>query len=171
MIGNAIFLKVFWQLKVTEPVMCFRVNQVYMFLSQSNIFISSPRWIFIFSQVGFVVSTVGFLISPMKTLLLSLTPEKFWQFCIFPVESSSPYRGTETGCVILSLEQNRFVSSTKSTISKALVELLRSFTKIRKGPSIEIWGTLHLTILISVLKWSCKINCFLSGCLLNWETR
>ena len=55
--------------------MSFRVNQVYMFLSQNNIFISSPRWIFICSLVGFVVSPVAFLISPLENLLLDLTLE------------------------------------------------------------------------------------------------
>ena len=72
--------------------MCYRVNQVYMFLSQSNIFSSSPRWILISSSMGFVVS-------PVENLLLGLTPEKFRKFGILPGESSSPYRRTETGCI------------------------------------------------------------------------
>ena len=39
----------------------------------------------------------------------------------------------------------------KSTGSRPFIELLRSFTKIRKskGPSREPWGTPHLTIFIS----------------------
>ena len=73
LIANAIFLKIFWHLKVTQPFMRFRVNQVYMLLSQSNKFISSPRWIFIFSLVAFLISLV-------KNLLLGLNPEKFWKF-------------------------------------------------------------------------------------------
>ena len=89
----ATFLKIFWHLKVTQPFICFRVNQVYVvLLSQSNIFISSPRWIFISSPVGFLISLV-------ENLLLRLTPEKFWKFGIFPSESSCPYRGSETGCL------------------------------------------------------------------------
>ena len=75
---------IFLTLKAYSAIMCFRVNQAYMFLSQSNIFISSPRWIFIYSPVGFVVSPVGFLISPLENLLLDLTLEKFWKFGIFP---------------------------------------------------------------------------------------
>ena len=65
--------------------------------------------------------------------------------------------------LILLSEQNRFVLSAKNTRSRTLVELLRSLTKIRKskGPSIQTWGTPHLTSFISVLKWSYEINCFL----------
>ena len=80
--------------------MCFWVNQVYMVFSQSNIFINSPRWIFISSPVGFFVSLGGFLISPVENLLLGLTPGKFWKFGIFPGESRSPHQSTETGCLI-----------------------------------------------------------------------
>ena len=45
-----------------------------------------------------------------------------------------------------------FVLGAKSIGSRTLVELLRSFTKIRKNqdPSIECWGTPHLTVSISV---------------------
>ena len=100
LIANTIFVKTFWHLKVTQQFMCFRVNQVYMFLSQSSIFISSPRWIFISSPMGFFVSPVVFLISSVENLLLDLTPEKCWKFGTFPGQSSSPYRGTETGCLI-----------------------------------------------------------------------
>ena len=110
---NAIFLKSFWHLKVTQPFTCFSVNQVYMFLRQSNIFISSPHWIFISSLVGFVVSLVGFVISRVENLLLGLTPEKFWKFGIFPGESSSPYRGTETGCIQLLRSNSREHSTSK----------------------------------------------------------
>ena len=94
MTDNAIFFdkicKIFWHLKVTQPFMCFRENQVCMLLTQSNIFISSPRWIFISSPVGFVVSPVGFLISLGENLLLGLTPEKFWTFGIFPLSQAVP---------------------------------------------------------------------------------
>ena len=110
---NAIFLKSFWHLKVTQPFTCFSVNQVYMFLRQSNIFISSPRWIFISSLVGFVVSLVGFVISRVENLLLGLIPEKFWKFGIFPDESSSPYGGTETGCIQLLRSNSREHSTSK----------------------------------------------------------
>ena len=61
-----------------------------MFLSQSNIFISSPRRNFISSPVGYVFSPLGFIISPVENVLLGLTPGKFWKFGIFPGESSSP---------------------------------------------------------------------------------
>ena len=97
--ANAIFVKICRHLNVTQPFTCFRVNQVYMFLNQSSIFISSPLWIFISSLVGFIVSTVGFLIFPLENVLLGLTPEKFWKFGIFPGESSSPSWGIETGCL------------------------------------------------------------------------
>ena len=91
MIPNAIFLKHCWHLKVTQSFMRFRVNQAYMFLSQSNILISSLPWIFISSPVGF-------LTSPVENLLLGLTPQKFWKFGIFPSELWSPYPSTETRC-------------------------------------------------------------------------
>ena len=116
MIANAIFLKIFWHLKVTQPFMCFRVNQVNMFLSQSNIFISSPRWIFISFPVGFVVSPVGFFISLVENLVIGLTPEKFWKFVIFPGESSSPYQGTETGCL------QKTLNKCKCTLGKYFLE-------------------------------------------------
>ena len=72
--------------------MCIRVSQVYMFLSQSNIFISSPRWIFISSPVGFVVSPLDFLISPVENSLLGLTPGKVLKTWHFPrwVKQSLP---------------------------------------------------------------------------------
>ena len=79
--------------------MCFWVDQVFIFLSQSNIFINSPRWIFGSSPVGFVVSPVDFLISPVENLLLGLTPEKFGKLDIFPAESRSAHRDTKTGCI------------------------------------------------------------------------
>ena len=47
-----------------------------------------------------LLSAVGFLISPVRNLLLGLTPENFKKFEIFPIESSSsPHRGTKTGCL------------------------------------------------------------------------
>ena len=87
-----IFLQILWHWKVTQPFLCFWVNQVHMFLVSVIYFISSPRWIFIWSPVGL-------LISPMENLLLGFTPEDFWKFDIFPRESSSPHWGTETGCI------------------------------------------------------------------------
>ena len=117
MIANAIFLEIFWNLKVTQPCMCFRVNQVYMLLSQSNIFISSLRWIFISSPVGFVVSPVGILISPAENLLLGLTPEKFLKFGIFHGESSIPYRGTKTGCITILMRSVFYVNSFTPSIT------------------------------------------------------
>ena len=78
---NAIFLKSFWHLKVTQRFTCFSVNQVYIFLRQSNIFISSHRWISISSLVGFVVSLVGFVISLV---------ESFENLTISPVNQAVP---------------------------------------------------------------------------------
>ena len=70
----------------------FWVNQVTIFLNLRNIFVSSPRWFFISSPVGFV----GF---PVENLLLRLNSENFWKFDIFPGHSSSPHRDTKTGCI------------------------------------------------------------------------
>ena len=63
------------QLKVTLSFLCFWINQVYMFLSQRNIFANSPRWIFTSSRVDFDVS-------PMESLLLDFTPENVWKLDI-----------------------------------------------------------------------------------------
>ena len=84
---------------VTQSFLCFWVNHVFMFLSQCNIVVSSPRWIFISSPVRFIVSPVVFVIFPVKNLFLGLIPQNFWKFNIFPGESSSPHRGTDTRCV------------------------------------------------------------------------
>ena len=74
---------------------------------------------------------------------------------------SSSWFAVSKRAPLLSSEQNRLASSRKSTGSWTLVELLRSFTKIKNnGPSIEHWETPHLTILISFLKSSYEINCF-----------
>ena len=78
LITNAIFLKIFWHLMVTQPFLYFQVSQVYMFSSQWNIFVRSLRWIFISSPVGFVVSPVSFLISRWKIYFLGLSPENFF---------------------------------------------------------------------------------------------
>ena len=92
LIANTIFHKDFWHFKVTQLFLCFCVSQVYIFLSQHNIFVSSPLSIFISSLVGFLVSAI-------ETILLGLTLESCWKFDIFPSESSSPYRCTETECL------------------------------------------------------------------------
>ena len=68
-------------------------------------------------------------------------------------------------------EQNRFALTAKSTGARTLVELLRSLTKKKKkkkerkskSPSVGLRGTPRLTIFISVLKSSYKVNSFLSA--------
>ena len=76
--------KAFWHLKATQLLLCFWVNLV---------FVSFSVWIFISSPIGFLdASTVE--------KLLDLTPETFWKYYISPAESSSPYRGTVTGCFL-----------------------------------------------------------------------
>ena len=82
--------KIFWHLKVTQPFMCYRENQVCMLLTQSNIFISSARWIFISSPVGLLIF-LG------ENLLLGLTPKKFWTFGIFPLSQTVPTRVIQQG--------------------------------------------------------------------------
>ena len=51
---------------MTQPFLRFWVSQVHISLSQRNVFVSSPCWIFISSPVGFVVC-------PVEHLLLGLT--------------------------------------------------------------------------------------------------
>ena len=88
-------------LKVTQPFMCFWLNQVYLFLSQINIFINSPRWIFISSPVGFVIS-------PLENLLLGLTPEKFWKFEEYQYQYKLSKRGIFSNSIIKKLLQIMF---------------------------------------------------------------
>ena len=88
MIFNDTFHRDFWHLKVTQPLPCFPFNLVHMFLNQCSTFVSSSCWIFI-------LSPIGFLASPMENLLLGLIPD----FYIFHGESTSPHRGTKTGCL------------------------------------------------------------------------
>ena len=88
-------------LKVTQPFMCFWLNQVYLFLSQINIFINSPRWIFISSPVGFVIS-------PLENLLLGLTPEKFWKFWEYQYQYKLSKRGIFSNSIIKKLLQIMF---------------------------------------------------------------
>ena len=52
-----------------------------------------------FSPQDFHIFPGGFVISAVRNFLLGLTPENFLKFEIFPGESSSPHRRTETGCV------------------------------------------------------------------------
>ena len=47
----------------------------------------------------FVLFPASFVISLARNLLLDLTLEHFLKSGIFPGESSSPHRGTETGCI------------------------------------------------------------------------
>ena len=63
-----------------------------MFLSQRSIFFISPHQIFISSLESFVVS-------PAENVFLGLTMQNVWKFDIFPGESSSFHRGTETGSI------------------------------------------------------------------------
>ena len=79
----------FFDTKVIQPFMCFRVNQVYMFLSQSSIFIRSPRWIF---SGGFRCIFGGFSYLPGGTFTTRSHPGKvlkIWHF-IWWVKQSPP---------------------------------------------------------------------------------
>ena len=85
----------------------FKISTVYLWRSPRNTFILSPA---------------DFVISPVGNLLLGLTPKNVWKFKIFPGESSSPHRGTDTGC------HNSFqvnVSPTHPTFWKFLDIVLR----------------------------------------------
>ena len=65
-----------------------------IFLRHNVVFVSSPRWIFILSSIGF------FDALPVEKLFPGLPPKMFWKFGIFPVESSSPHQVTETEYLI-----------------------------------------------------------------------
>ena len=64
----------------------------------TSMFLDQPC-IFHFTSLNFHVIPDRFLnSSPLEKLFPGLTPEKFRKFHIFPSRSSSPHRGTETGC-------------------------------------------------------------------------
>ena len=67
--ANETFHKAFWYVKVTQPLLRFWVNLV---------FVNSPRWISISSPIGFLYT------SPVEKELLDFKPENFWKFYIFP---------------------------------------------------------------------------------------
>ena len=118
LIANAIFLMTFLTIKVTQLFLRFWLNQVYMFSSQRNIFVSSPRWIFMSFPVGSVVSPVDFLFPSVENLLLGFTPTKFLKFDIFSGESTSLHWGTETGCIrVLRKMNNNLMSASKYLLS------------------------------------------------------
>ena len=103
--------------------MCFWVNQEYMFLSQSNVFINSRRWIFISSPVGFVVSPVGFLISPVENVLLCLTLEKFSKLAFSPMSQADTTgvlrQGVTTLTTLNYLHSNSFLAVNFSALNLA----------------------------------------------------
>ena len=79
---------------------------IYVFLGKSSIYVfNSKQYISQFISLDFHIIPGGlsprwvFLISPVESLLLGFTQEKFWNFGIFPGESSSPHQGIETGCI------------------------------------------------------------------------
>ena len=98
---------------------------MYVFQGKSGIYvIKSKQYFHQFTSLdfhifpgGFRLSPVGFLISPVENLLLGLTPEKFLKFGIFHGESSSPYRGTETGCITVLMRSVFYVNSLTPSIT------------------------------------------------------
>ena len=75
LIANAIFND-FLKLKGYSAISVFLGNQLYIFLSEHDIFSSSTLWVFTSSPMDFAVS-------PMENLLLGLTSEnvlKIWHF-------------------------------------------------------------------------------------------
>lgn len=71
-------VKCLWHLKVTQPIMCFWINLVNIYLRQPNIFVILPHWTFISSSVDFVVS-------PVEDLVLGLTSQNFENLPFSPV--------------------------------------------------------------------------------------
>ena len=96
--------------------MCFWVNQEYMFLSQSNVFINSRRWIFISSPVGF-------LISPVENVLLCLTLEKFSKLAFSPMSQADTTgvlrQGVTTLTTLNYLHSNSFLAVNFSALNLA----------------------------------------------------
>ena len=76
LIANAIFFQVFWHIEATHPFLCFWVNQIFIFSSQRNIFVVSPRWIFI--------SSPGFFCLPRGKVNTKSHPVKFLNILKFP---------------------------------------------------------------------------------------
>ena len=98
MIANAIFLKIVLTLK--------GYSVISVFLGKSGIYVfKSAQYICQFTSPDFHIIPGGFCslpgglpYLPSGNLLLGFTPKNFLKFDIFPGESSSPHRGTETGC-------------------------------------------------------------------------
>ena len=84
----------------------------------------------IFSSSVSLWKNIYFVFCTFRNRLIAKNQLLIWLSSWFAVSNSA---------LILLSEQYRFVSSAKSTQSRTLVELLRSFTKIRKNrsPSIE----------------------------------
>ena len=74
------FIRFFWYLNLIQPFLCFGCNQVFIFSSERNIFVSLPWWIFISSLID--------------NLLLGLTQDNFlktWHFLRWLRESLPRY--------------------------------------------------------------------------------
>ena len=79
----------------------------------------------------FILSPVGFVISPVGNLLLGLTLKIFLKFKIFDGESSSLYRGTETGCLRWPIIASEAFIAEKLEIS-TIFQLVESYTKFKQ---------------------------------------
>ena len=84
MIANAIFPKVFWHLKVTQPFMCLWVNQVYRFLCQRNIFCQFTSLDFHIIRGGFRHLPGRFPYFPGGKFTIRSHPGKFLKVCHIP---------------------------------------------------------------------------------------
>ena len=141
MLTDAIFLQIFWHVRVTRPFLCFRVNQVYMFLSQRN-FVTPPRWIFILSPVGFVFtwwvsfSPGGFPYLPGGNLTPRSHPGKFLKIWHFPqwAQRSPPGHWDR---VFLLLQVGSFGDGQKAQTSPTLFE--SEFSRILRGTRFSIF--------------------------------
>ena len=95
---------------------------VYVYILKTVCLWGYPRKIFMLSLAGFVISPVG-------NLVQALTPENFLKFKIFRGESSSPHRGTETGCIYVSYIYYMYSFLLVLMLNIAL-SLLTTFTNI-----------------------------------------
>ena len=110
--------------------MCFWLNQEYMFLSQSNIFINSRRWIFISSPVSFVVS-------PVENLLLGLTWKSFENLTFSPMSQADTTevlrQGVTTLATLSYLHSNSFLA-----VNFAALNLATCVNKCRCLETIQL---------------------------------
>ena len=97
--ADAISLKIFWHVKVTQPFLSFRVHLVYMFLSQRNIFCHFTSLNFHIIAVGFLYLHDGFPYLPGGNLTPRSHPGKSSTLTFSPLSQAVPNGAQRQGVI------------------------------------------------------------------------